>query len=95
MSDVIMPPEQSLKDEEIHPGLIVAIEFRLGCGHYVHQALRSEDLVLRYQVDNAMTAAADKLAFWLTRQAFPHHDCNLVTEANPNGFPILSRNEVH
>ena len=89
MSDEIQHVSEYLQDQEINPGLVIAIGFLLPCGHRVGQALRQEEIVPRYQVDNAMTAAADKLAFWLTRQAFPHHDCNLVTEANPNGFPVV------
>lgn len=91
MSDEIKHITDALleRENEVYPGLVMAIEFQLPCGHYIQQALRNEEIIPRYQVNDAIAAAADKMAFWVTRQGFPHHDCNLVTEANPNGFPIV------
>lgn len=71
--------------EEIHAGLVVAIEFRLSCGHTICQAIRQEKMVHRTEVYEAMKEAGDKLSFWLTRHGIPKHKCDQVSDFNPNG----------
>ena len=82
MSENTLPPDQ---EEEIHAGLVVAIEFRLSCGHTICQAIRQEKMVHRSEVYEAMKEAGDKLGFWLTRHGIPQHQCDQVSDVNPNG----------
>lgn len=67
------------------PGLIIAVEFLLPCGHTISQAIRNEVIVPREHVYAAMDEARDKLTYWLTRHGIPQHRCDQVTEENLNG----------